>query len=341
MRVADALLAAQAARFERLDPLLPPAVAPPDGDVLTAALPDGERVAGVLTRANHPAGSAATLWSPAQVWELHPLVGDVGGAGTEALLREWRRVLDRVPPGVDSACTVTWPSRDVEAAGPLLRHGFVPLTILAVRVGAAGEVADEVAEVADGAAGDLARDATDSAVSGGAGGRAEGVGGDLVVRVATGRDLDVVLELELAELAYSAQVGAAIVRADARQVRRAALVRHLEQGDPVWLAEQGGVVVGAAHCRVVEVGAGSAGAGRLPVGRWGYVNSVSVRPEVRGAGVGRRLMDVAHRGLRQWGAGRTFLYFNPPNPLSPGFWARQGYRPLWTIWEVRPAGAMR
>jgi len=23
------------------------------------------------------------------------------------------------------------------------------------------------------------------------------------------------------------------------------------------------------------------------------------------------------------------------------FWPRQGYRPLWTIWEVRPAWALR
>jgi hypothetical protein len=36
-----------------------------------------------------------------------------------------------------------------------------------------------------------------------------------------------------------------------------------------------------------------------------------------------------------------FLHYNPPNPLSSVFWPRQGYRPLWTQWELRPAGALR
>lgn len=313
MTTADALLAAQSTRFERLDPLLPAAVAPPEGTVLTAALPDGERVAGVLARGRYAAGTAQTLWSPRELWELHPLLGAVGDPGMEALLREWRRLLDRLSPDQDSACAVTWPSRDAEVARPLLAHGFVPLTTLAVRRAPADDPPPDGVDAVD----------------------------PVVVRLATGRDLEVALELELAEQAYSAMVGAAIVRPDAREVKRAALVRHLDQGHPVWLAEQGGVVVGLAHCRMVDVDPGTASAARLPAGRWGYVNSVSVRAEVRGTGVGRRLMAVAHRELARGAAAGTFLYYNPPNPLAPVFWARQGYRPLWTIWEVRPAGALR
>lgn len=308
MRVADALLQAQSTRFERLDPMLPPAVAPPEGNVLTAALPDGERVAGVLVRGRYEAGSAPTLWSAMELWELHPLVGAAGGAGLEALLREWRGLLDRLAPGTDSACTVTWPSRDAEAVKPLLAHGFTPLSTLAVRrVPVPGDPPPS----------------------------------DLVVRLATVRDLEAALELELAELEYSALVGAAVDRPDARAVKRATLTRHLEQGDPVWLADQAGAPVGLAHCRLLDVDPGSASATRLPAGRWGYVNCVSVRAEVRGTGVGRTLMAVAHRELERRGATGTFLYYNPPNPLASVFWARQGYRPLWTIWEVRPAGALR
>jgi GNAT superfamily N-acetyltransferase len=71
------------------------------------------------------------------------------------------------------------------------------------------------------------------------------------------------------------------------------------------------------------------------------VNCLSVVPDARGAGVGRALMSAAHHELRTMGAERMFLYFNPPNPLSSVFWARQGYRPLWTIWELRPASALR
>lgn len=308
MRVADALLAAQSTRFERLDPMLPPAAPPPEGNVLTAALPDGERVAGVLVRGRYEAGSAPTLWSAMELWELHPLLGASGGAGMETLLREWRGLLDRLSPGTDSACAVTWPSRDAEAVKALLAHGFVPLSTLAVRRGPWPD--------------DPPRS-------------------DLTVRLATTRDLDVALELEMGELAYSAMVGAAIDRPDAPTLKRAALTRRLEQGDPMWLAEQGGVPVGLAHCRLLDVTPGSASATRLPAGRWGYVNCVSVRAEVRGTGVGRGLMAVAHSELTLRGATGTFLYYNPPNPLASVFWARQGYRPLWTIWEVRPADALR
>lgn len=307
MSVAGSLLQAQTTRFEVVDPLLPAAAVPPDGDVLTAALPDGERVAGVLVRNRYEAGTAPTLWSAREAWELHPLLGATGGAGMEALLRELRRVLERGGPGMDSACLVTWPSRDAEASKPLLAHGFAPLSSMAVRVG--GPTPD--------------------------------AGTDPAIRPASARDLEVAVDLELAELAYSALVGAAVARPDARVVKRAALARDLEQGDLVWLAELDGVAVGLAHCRLVEADPGSVTATRLPAGRWGYVNCVSVRPEVRGTGVGRRLTAVAHRELAERGATGTFLYYNPPNPLASVFWPRQGYRPLWTIWEVRPAGALR
>lgn len=307
MNLASALLAAQTARLERVDPLLPPAAVPPDGDVLTATLPGGDHVGGVVARVRYEPGTAPTLWSASDVVELHPLLGAAGGPGMDALLRELRRMVERAAPGPDSACVVTWPSRDVAAAEPLLAHGFAPLSTLAVRTDAGGPEPDN----------------------------------GLAVRLATIRDLDVALELELAELAFSAMVGAAIERPDAREVKRAALSANLEQGDPVWLAERDGAVVGLAHARMVDALPGSLSGTRLRPGRWGYVNSVSVRPDVRGTGVGRRLMAVAHRELARLGATGTFLYYNPPNPLASVFWARQGYRPLWTIWEVRPAGALR
>ncbi len=311
MSVAGALLQAQSTRFERLDPQLPAAAAPPDGDVVTAALPDGERVAAVLTHSRFEPGSAPSLWSPLEVWELHPLLGGAGGAGLDLLLREWRRILDRAGAGADSGCLLTWPSRDAEAANPLLAHGFVPLTSIAVRRARAGNPT---------------RRAPQAAVS---------------IRLATSRDLDAALDLEMAELAYSAAFGAAVMRPDARTVKRATLGRHLEQGDPLWLAERDGVVVGLAHCRLIDVRAGSLSAIRLRPGRWGYVNCVSVAPAARGTGVGRELMAVAHHELHRDGATGTFLYYNPPNPLASVFWARQGYRPLWTSWELRPATALR
>jgi len=305
MNPAASLLAAQSTRYEWLDPLLPPAAVPPDGRVLAAALRRGDRVGGVVVLAEHEQGSASTLWSPRYVWELYPLLGDSAADGMEALLRELHRVVDSTTRDPDAACLVTWPSRDAAASGPLLRHGFVPLSVLAVRPGPVGPP-----------------------------GRAS-------VRQAGPADLETVLDLELAELAYSTELGVTPRRADAAAIRRASLARCLDAGEPVWLAERDGVPVGVAHCRLIDVTTTAPLATRLRPGRWGYVNSVSVLATARGTGVGRELMAVAHHELHAAGATATFLYQHPVNPLSSVFWARQGYRPLWTGWEVRPAGALR
>ncbi|MEU4741402.1 GNAT family N-acetyltransferase, partial [Actinosynnema sp. NPDC023658] len=112
-------------------------------------------------------------------------------------------------------------------------------------------------------------------------------------------------------------------------------------GRPALLAERDGIAVALAECAVVTSEPGNWTSTRLPHGRWGYVNCVSVLPGARGTGVGRQLMAHAHRELARLGTVGTYLYYNPPNPLSSVFWPRQGYRPLWTMWEVRPAGALR
>lgn len=299
------LLAEQSARFERIDALLPAAAAAPDGDVLTAALDDGARAAGVVARGDFEPGTLPTLWSAMRLWELHPLLGETGGAGLAALLRELRGLLANTPTEPDSACLVTWPSRDAEASEPLLAHGFTPLSALAVRTAAP-------------------RASAPSRTS---------------VRLAGPADLDTVVDLELAELSYSTLLGATPPRKDAPAIKRAALVRQLADGEPVWLAERDGVPVGLAHCRLFDVDDTAPLAARLRHGRWGYVNSVSVLPKARGAGVGQDLMAVAHEELHRAGASATFLYYHPVNPLASVFWARQGYRPLWTGWELRPANA--
>jgi GNAT superfamily N-acetyltransferase len=300
---------AQSVRFVGIDPMLPSAAAPPEGDVLTVALPGGDRVAGVLVRTVLEPDTVPTLWSAMEVWELHPLLGQSGASGMEAMLRQWRRVLDRGTPSADSACLVTWPSRDAEVAKPLLDHGFVPRSAIAIRSGPVVE--------------------------------RPGRPGAPTIRRAQPRDLDSVVVLELAELEYSARTGAAVRRARAERVKRAAAARHLELGDPIWLAERDGVPVGLAECWLAEAAPGSWTSIRLPAGRWGYVNCLSVLPEARGTGVGQGLMALAHHELYRLGATRTFLYYHPTNPLASVFWARQGYRPLWTGWEVRPAGALR
>jgi GNAT superfamily N-acetyltransferase len=298
---------AQAARFAALDPLLPPASGLPPGERLTARLPDGREVSGALYRAVHDESSVESLWSPRETWELSPVLGDTGGPGLHALLSAWRDRVRRDPPGEDSACVLTWPSRDAEAIRVLLDHGFVPENAIAVRP-----------------------DRHDSPP-----GPAR-----VTVRRATPADLEELVQLELAELRYAALVGMSGSRSGAADMLAPGLRGILADG-LVWLAESDGVATGMAACRPPSPVAGTTLANRLPEGRWGFVGTLSVAGPARGQGVGTALMAAAHRALNAAPARGTFLFYNPINPLSSRFWHRQGYRPLWTIWDIRPAAALR
>ncbi|MGW4060764.1 GNAT family N-acetyltransferase [Amycolatopsis sp. NPDC004747] len=299
------LEAQQNARFAALDPLLPPIAAPPSPSneplVVTVG---GRKAGGLLTRVVHAPGSWPTLWGPSDIRDLTAVPGDSGAAGLAALLGAWRDRLRGTPAGPDSACSVTWPSRDAEASAVLLAHGFAPMTCLAVRT--TGEPGDP--------------------------GPAR-----VSVRRAGEGDVEALTELRLAEWRYTSLVGTAVPRPGARELLRAEVVRALRFGGLVWLAEEGGVPAGMASCALAEAVPGNSVHGRLLPGRWGYVDTVSVGPAARGGGVGRALMAVAHRDLLGRDVRGTFLFYHPANPLSPVFWHRQGYRPLWTMWLRRPA----
>jgi len=310
MTPVERLVDAQSARFARLDPMLPPVTAPDDGDVITARITHGTSVAGVLSRLTLRRDVLPALWSALTVFELYPLIGEHSPEGIDALLTKWRTLLDRDPPGPDSACVVTWPSRDAPATRTLLDHGLVPLSVVGVRLAGRSVPASPPAITT-------------------------------TIRRATQDDLAAVVRLALDELEYSALVGATVLRPKAAELKQAALSWRLDRGDPIWLAERDGVPIGMAECWFTDAAPGTWAATRLPAGRWGFVNCVSVAPDARGGGVGQDLMAVVHHELRRQGVIGTFLYYNLPNPLSSVFWARQGYRPLWTVWEVRPAGALR
>lgn len=306
MTSARGLVAAQTARFASLDPLLPPAAEPPlDGHVITAALADGTRVAGVISHEIYEPHSTVRLWSAAEVWELLPLIGTA--QGMNALLTSFRRHLDTQEIGEDTACVVHWPSRDAQATRALLDHGLVPLSVLGVRLKTPPARVPRT----------------------------------ITIRRATPADLETVVELSLAELEYSSLVGSTVVRPNAAAVKRRATADRLSAASPIYLAERDGIAVALAECAIVMSEPGTRASLRLPRGRWGYVNCVSVLPGARGTGIGQQLVAHAHQELHRMGAVGTYLYYNPPNPLSSVFWPRQGYRPLWTVWEVRPASALR
>lgn len=306
----DRLSAAQGAHFAALDPMLPDRIAARPGQLITARAADGGAVAGVLGFERHGPGSLPSLWSAREVHSLYPVLVPPVGPAMHALLDEWAAVLreagpgGEAGPGEDSACLLTWPSRDAEATQVLLAHGFQPLSVLAVRT------AESVAQPPDPA---------------------------VRVRRAEPADLPVLLALAMSELRYSAMVGAAVVRQDAESMKRTALRYRLGSAAPIWLAERGGTCVGALECVLTEVEDDYAA--QLRPGKWVYLNCLSVRPDAWGTGVGSTLVQFAHRELaerRDW-----YLYYNPPNPLSAVFWPRHGYRPLWTLWEIRPADALR
>ena len=312
MDIAEPLLAAHRARFAAVDALLPPAAPPADGERLDAAAADGTQVTGVLQRQRFAPGDVPMLWSAADTWQLFPYVGDTGTEGVDLLLRALKGRLESeetAETGDDSACVVVWPSRDAEAIRAFLDHGLVPLSAVGVRTAPPGEA-----------------DPADPTVT---------------VRRAGPGDYTVALELAEATFDYTGLV-ASVRRANTAELLGPSLRKALAEDTPaVWLAEEDGEARALAHCAWVDAVPGNEAAELLPPGRWGYVNNVVTTPGERGGGFGRALMDHVHRELHRGGATRTYLYYNPTNPLSSVFWHRQGYRPLWTTWEVRPASALR
>ncbi|QUH00626.1 GNAT family N-acetyltransferase [Saccharopolyspora erythraea] len=312
MSRAQELLDAQGARFAALDPWLPGRYLLPRGEPIMARIPGGEAVAGLVAHTRHEPGSQQSLWQALDTFELFPVVGERPRTGMDALLTAWRAQLaQHGAPSTDSSCVVMWPSRDVEATRTLLDHGFAPLSVLAVRPPSPEPEAPNTK-----------------------------LSGTVKIRRAGPADLDAVVELTLAELDYAALVGASTRRPNARELKRGSAGVRLHAGDPVWLAELDGRPVAVAECGWFDTERHEGGH-RLRPGRWAYVNCVSVRDEARGTGIGRELMAVAHEEFARAGTVGSFLYYNPPNPLSSVFWPRQGYRPLWTMWEVRPATALR
>ncbi|MFD2400077.1 GNAT family N-acetyltransferase [Prauserella oleivorans] len=158
----------------------------------------------------------------------------------------------------------------------------------------------------------------------------------VTVRRATEADTGEAVALWLAELRYSALVGPATVRPGAADRLAAEFRRAVRAGEPVWLAEADGVPVGVAVCAWP-----APIPHRIADGLWARVGTVSVAPAARGTGIGRTLMATAHRELVRDRARGAYLFYSPHNALSTVFWHRQGYRPLWTVWEVRPATALR
>jgi GNAT superfamily N-acetyltransferase len=313
-------------RWQALDPLLPAPADLPEGCLppfLAGGLDGRPAGLGVCHHRHEPTDSLAQTWGAATKFVLTMRLRDPQTEADE-LLAQWREHLAGLPEaaGPDTAAIVNWPARDVTGVLALLRHGLQPMAVIAARP--------------------ASRPVPSYGARGAYGGHREHEGpGDapgLTVRLAGPDDLDDVAEMEMGVIAYDARFGGSIPRpATAALVQaetRAALTRPW-----AWIAERDGRPVGLIHVEPPESSRWIAGMTRP--GTTAYLQTMYLRPRDRGAGIGAALVSQVHHVLDTRGIDVTLLHYGQVNPLSAPFWHRMGYRPLWTIWEARPAAALR
>jgi GNAT superfamily N-acetyltransferase len=300
-------------RWQTLDPLLPaPApLAPGCG----ASLRTGRRGLVAAGSCEHWLGEPGAMdmtWGSARRFRLTPhIAGPQVRPALDELLSRWRDHLAGLPgTGGDSAAVVLWPCRDIDGIIPLQDHGFVPRGVLAARVPRASP--------GPGSAG------------------AAGVR----IRRAGPADLDTVARLGLGTIRYDAHFGGVIERPWTAAALRAEVAGLLSGPRPwTWLAERDGTPVG------LLIGEPPAAAGWIApltgLAPAAYLFLMFVLPAERGHGVGAALTGLFHQEAADAGVAVTLLHHEQANPLSAPFWAQQGYRPLWTSWEARPAGTVR
>ena len=304
-----------AARLAAIDPLLPaPAVPEGCGAELTVTGPDGSAAA--LGTCEHWAGEPGSLdltWGAVRRFQLTPQITgpDVAGALDELLAR-WRDHLATVPEAAeeDTAAVILWPTRDIDGPRPLLRHGLAPRAVIAAR--AAGRRAATAVPVEPG----------------------------VRIRQAGPADLDEVARLGLETIRYDAHFGTVIERPGTPAALRHEAGAVLAAPDPwVWLAERDGAAFGLLYAERPEFAGWIAPMVRAePVA---YVELMDVLPGERGRGAAAALTGQLHRAADESGVAVTLLHYEQVNPLSGPFWHQQGYRPLWTTWEARPARTLR
>jgi GNAT superfamily N-acetyltransferase len=344
-----ASLNAQAGRrWQAIDPLLPVPgdKSPGCGARLVVDGAGGQPAAsGTCVHRQGVPGSLDLTWGAARGFQLTVrLAGPDAANALDQLLSLWRDHLARVPgaDGEDTAAIVSWPSRDIDGAGALLRHGLAPLAVVAART-----TTRHPAGLADGAP---LQAESSAGLAYGAPWRAgviEGAGQvtgtsrqDLRIRRAGPADIDAVVRLGLEVIRFDAHFGSVTERpetADALRRETAGLLAVPETW--TWLAERDGTAIGMLCAERPE----SAGwiAPMVRPSPVAYLLLMGVAAGERGSGVGTALAARLHREIKATGVAVTLLHYAQLNPLSVPFWSQQGYRPLWTAWEARPARTIR
>jgi GNAT superfamily N-acetyltransferase len=317
-----------ARRWQAIDPLLPvPGHARPGcgAELIVAGAGGQPAAAGECGHLQGAPDSLDLTWGAARRFHLRALVpGPDVANGLDQLLSRWRDHLAREPgaDGEDTAAIVTWPSRDVDGVGALLRHGFAPLAVIAART-------------TNRPPGGPARR------SGGGAGRGAGAARpDSRIRRAGPADIDAVVRLGLEVIRFDAHFGGVTERPGTAAALRREAAGLLARPEPwTWLAERDGEAIGMLCAERPESAGWIAPMVRLsPVA---YLLLMGVRPAERGSGVGAAMAAALNREIEAAGVAVTLLHYAQVNPLSAPFWSQQGYRPLWTAWEARPARLVR
>jgi GNAT superfamily N-acetyltransferase len=310
-----------ARRWQAIDPLLPglTALPPGCGTEFLATGADGRPVAvGICEHWEGTPESLDLTWGAARRFQLAArLAGpDIPGVLDE-LLSQWRDHLADVPGAEDedTAAVVIWPSRDIGGVGTLLRHGFAPRGVVAARTTGRHSAALNAHPA------DAAR---------------EGV----LIRRAGLADIDAVVRLGVETIRFDAHFGGVIERASTADALRHEAGGLLAGPEPwIWLAERDGTPIGMLYAERPEAAGWIAPmVGMAPVA---YLTLMVVLPGERGDGVGAELAAQLHGEIAAAGVPVTLLHYEQTNPLSAPFWGQQGYRPLWTSWEARPARTIR
>jgi GNAT superfamily N-acetyltransferase len=323
-----------AQRWQETDPLLPAPEPPPPGcgAPLTVTRSGGQPAA--IGSCEHWVGTAEsvdTAWGTRRRFQLTTAVaGPDVGRDLDGLLALWRDHLAATPgtDDDDSSAVVTWPSRDIEGVAALVRRGLCPMAIVAARV-----TGRDPGGPADGAPRPAGAAAGPGPASGTA---ARGV----AVRRAGPTDIDAVARLGLEVIRYDAHFGNGGVRPGTTQAMRGEAAGLLAGPQPwTWLAERDGEPVGLLSAQRPEAAGWIAPMARP--GTAAYLMLMFVRAGLRGSGIGAEMVARLHQEVGAAGVPVTLLHYQLLNPLSAPFWSQQGYRPLWTTWEARPARAIR
>ncbi|WP_236789546.1 GNAT family N-acetyltransferase [Amycolatopsis sp. GM8] len=308
----EATLASHAGRLNSADPLLPSAdpFAGHGGEATAFDARDGDSsAAGLAIRTEVAANSRDSLWRALVEHRLTVrLSGPAPAKSLARILTRWEDHLAEVAPrgDWDTAAVVPRPSRDPAGSAELLRHGFAPVRVLAVRP------ADRLT--------------------------APGPAAEPGVRIRPAEEGDLATAVELyTELQrYDAQFGLVTLRENANQLLTEDLAGQLGRTEPtVWIAELYGRPLGLLRLQFPPETGWIAP--YVSADRVGYLSSLHVAEAARSSGVGTALAAHAHQLFDEVGVDAVLLHHALANPTSTPFWCGQGYRPLWTYWYRRPA----